>query len=293
MRHDAGKPAPAMKFLRLPSTLGAILLHLLLGLMLWVFARPHQLPDPPPVMQAVLMSAPPGGAPTPSPMPAPAPAPAPLPAPEPVVKPQPKPELPKPKPEPAKPEKPAPAKPKAEKPAVPPKPTATPVEPKKPVKPRIDEKLFEEELANVEAESSKAREQAEKRKREAEARQKALAAAMKDEADAMAEAAAADARARQMAAQIGEFTRAIDRKVKSVWRLPPNTSHGMMTEMRITILPGGEVASVLVTKSSGSSALDASAQEAVRRASPLPVPSDPVLFREQFKVLTLKLKSEE
>lgn len=290
MHPDAGKPSSAMKLLAPASTLGAILLHVLLGLMLWFFAKPHKLPDPPPVMQAVLMSAPPAGVSMPAPQPAPRQEPAPLPEPEPVVKPKPKPELPKP--EAPKPQKPAPAKPEPAK-TLPPKPTATPVAPKKPVKPKLDDKLLEEELADVEAETNKAREQAEKRKRDAEARQKALAAAMKDEADSMAEAAAADARARQMAAQIGEFTRAIDKKVKSVWRLPPNTSHGMVTEMRITILPGGEVASVLVTKSSGSSALDASAQEAVRRASPLPVPSDPTLFREQFKVLNLKLKSEE
>ncbi len=292
MHPDAGKSSPVMKLLAPASTLGALLLHVLLGLMLWLFAKPHQLPDPPPVMQAVLMSAPPAGAsmPAPQPAPAPEPAPAPRPEPKPVVPPQPKPE--RPKTETPKPQKPAPAKPEPAK-TLPPKPTATPVETKKPVKPRLDDKLLEEELADVEAETSKARELAEKRQRDAEARQKALAAAMKAEADSMAAAAAADARARQMAAQIGEFTRAIDKKVKSAWRLPPNAGPGMTTEMRITILPGGEVASVLVTKSSGSSALDASAQEAVRRASPLPVPSDPTLFREQFKVLNLKLKSEE
>lgn len=281
-----------------PSTiLVSLALHGTLAALLWVYAKPHVLPDPPKVMQAVLLPALPASqatAPSIAP-PVAAPAPAPLPPPPEPVPPKPRPEPPKPpkpqtKPEPPKVDKPAPPKP------VPPKPTATPVAPKKPEKPKpaIDDKRLDDEIADVEAESKRvAKEQAEKRRREAEARQQALADAMKDDADALAAAAAADARARQMAAQIGEFTRAIDRKVKSVWRLPPNTAAGMATEMRITLLPGGEVASVLVTRSSGSNALDASAVEAVRRASPLPVPSDPVLFREQFKVLTLKLKSED
>ena len=50
---------------------------------------------------------------------------------------------------------------------------------------------------------------------------------------------------------------------------------------------------MVITQPSGNEAFDASALEAVRRASPLPVPSDPTLFREQFKVLMLKFKPEE
>lgn len=264
----------------------SVCLHGGLVLVLWLVAKPHTLPEPPPVMQAMLMPA--GGAV----LPADAPAPAPLPEPEPLPPPPepvpPKPVTPpKPAPEPAKPAVKPPAKPETVKPAEK-KPE------KQPPKPRIEPDAVDSELAEVEKETQRiAREQAEQRKRDALARQQALAAQAADEAEALAAQAAADARARQMAAQIGEFTRAIDRKIKSVWRLPANVPAGLTTEMRITLLPGGEVASVVVIRSSGNPALDASAQEAVRRASPLPVPSDPALFREQFKVLTLKLKSEE
>lgn len=275
----------------------SVCLHGGLVLVLWLVAKPHTLPEPPPVMQAMLMPA--GGAVLPAPqpaLPADAPAPAPLPEPEPLP-PPPEPAPPKPvtpptpAPEPAKPAVKPPAKPETVKPAEK-KPEKQPPKPRN--EPRIDPDAVDSELAEVEKETQRiAREQAEQRKRDALARQQALAAQAADEAEALAAQAAADARARQMAAQIGEFTRAIDRKIKSVWRLPANVPAGLTTEMRITLLPGGEVASVVVIRSSGNPALDASAQEAVRRASPLPVPSDPALFREQFKVLTLKLKSEE
>ncbi len=282
-----------MKSLGLYSTLGAVLLHVLLGLLLWIYAKPHKLPEPPPVMQAVLMSAAPPGAPAPTPaapaQPAPAPVVEPKPAPE-----LPKPELPKPQPEKPKQEKPAPEKPAPAKPALPPKPTATPVEPKKPVKPKLDDKRFDDEVADIEAETQqKAREQAEKRKRDADARQKALADAMKNDADALAEAAAADARARLLAAQIGEFSQAIHKKIKSQWHRPAGVTGKLTASVRITVLPGGEVASVLVTRSSGNPAFDASVKEAVERASPLPVPSDAMLFRENFRIFALNYNTEE
>lgn len=262
------------------TIIASLLLHVLVLVLFWLFASPSTLPEPPKVMQAVLMSVPPGP-PAKAPAAAPAPAPAPEPLPPPV---QPKPPVP-PKPEPAT------------KPVVPPKPKPEAVLPaKKPEKPKpkIDDQRLDQEMAEIEAEASrvKAADDA-RRKREAELRQQALAQALKDEAEAMAADAAAAARARQMAAQIGEFQIAINKKIKSLWRRPANVTGKLVTEMRITLLPGGEVASVLITRSSGNQAFDASAEEAVRRASPLPVPSDPLLFREQFKVLILKFKPEE
>ncbi len=229
-------------------------------------------------MQAMLMAAPPSIT-TASPEPVPAapapsePAPLPLPPPEPV------------KPLPV-------AKPK---PVVTPKPVLKPA-PAKPevVKPKPVIEPPDEELAAIEKETKRITDEqtAARKQREAEARQKAIADALKAEADAIA-ADAANERARRMSAQIGEFQLAINRKIKSNWRRPAAVSGKLVTELRITLLPGGEIASVVVVKSSGSDAFDESAKDAVSRANPLPVPSDPALFREQFKVLLLKFKPEE
>ena len=231
-------------------------------------------------MQAMLMSAPPSmtTASLPTLVPEVSALPEPLPEPvKPLPVAKPKPVLP-PKPIPAT--KPVPANPAIKQPdAVKPKPVIEPPD---------------EELAAIEKESKRiSDEQAATRKqREADARQKAIADALKAEADAIA-ADAANERARRMSAQIGEFQLAINRKIKSSWRRPAAVAGKLVTELRITLLPGGEVASVVVVKSSGNDAFDESAKDAVSRANPLPVPSDPALFREQFKVLLLKFKPEE
>lgn len=272
-----------------PSFLLSLLGHALLALALFFWVRPAELPEPPKVMQAVLMSAPMAAlsAPVATPEPPPA-APVELPPPPQPAPPPAKTEPPKPLPKEAA--KPAPtAKPvEAEKPAakVPPK-----AEPPKPEpKPAIDPRRMDEELAEVEAETQ--RMEKARKQREAELRQQALNQALNAEAEAAAQLAA-NARAREQAALIAQYQLAINRKIKSQWRRPPSTTGRLETVMRITLLPGGEVASVVIVSSSGNAAFDASAQEAVGRADPLPVPSDPTLFREQFKVLLLKFKPEE
>lgn len=276
--------------LSLPTVLVSLILHGVLIVLLWVYAKPATLPEPPKVMQAILMAAPAGSnRPTP---PAAEPVAAepvkpPPPTPEPVKPEPPKPVPPKPAPAKVPPPKPEPARKPIPEPQ---KPVVSKPEPVKP-KPLPDE---DEELAAVEKETKRiADEQAIARKqREAEQRLKAAAEALKAEADAIA-ADAANERARRMSAQIGEFQLAINRKIKANWRRPAAVSGKLVTELRITLLPGGEVASVVVVKSSGSDAFDESAKDAVSRANPLPVPADPALFREQFKVLLLKFKPEE
>lgn len=272
-----------------PSFLLSLLGHALLALALFFWVRPAELPEPPKVMQAVLMSAPMAALSTPVATPEPPPvAPIELPPPPQPAPPPAKTEPPKPLPREAA--KPVPtAKPvEAEKPAAKAPPKAEP--PKPEPKPAIDPRRMEEELAEVEAETQRM-EKASKQ-REAELRQQALNQALNAEAEAAAQLAA-NARAREQAALIAQYQLAINRKIKSQWRRPPSTTGRLETVMRITLLPGGEVASVVIVSSSGNAAFDASAQEAVGRADPLPVPSDPTLFREQFKVLLLKFKPEE
>ena len=278
------------------GTLLSLLAHLLLGWLLFVFVRPASLPEPEPVMQAVLMSLPPApqvSAPVVVEAP---PAPAPVetpPPPKPLPPPPPKSEPVKPRPEPSKPVEPAKPVPAPTARPVTPEPVKPAPEPPKPRKPLIDDSRVRDELEEVEAESQRAAaEQRARQRREAELRQQALEQAQRVEAEAAAEMAAA-IRAREMASQIAQYQLAINRKIKQNWRRPATAAGKLETVMRITLLPGGEVASVVIMKSSGNAAFDSSASEAVERANPLPVPSDPQLFREQFKVLLLKFKPEE
>jgi colicin import membrane protein len=64
---------------------------------------------------------------------------------------------------------------------------------------------------------------------------------------------------------------------------------GITTVLRISILPGGEVKNVVTVRSSGDAAFDASAEEAARRASPLPVPQDLAVFNQNFRNFTLEI----
>jgi len=85
----------------------------------------------------------------------------------------------------------------------------------------------------------------------------------------------------------------INQRVVPKWNRPLSARNGMVTTLRISVLPGGEVANVVTIKSSGDSAFDASAEEAVRRSSPLPVPDDVAVFNQYFRVITFKFNPED
>ena len=49
--------------------------------------------------------------------------------------------------------------------------------------------------------------------------------------------------------------------------------------MKVRLIPGGDVVSVSVVRSSGDPVFDRSVETAVLKASPLPLPEDPALFK--------------
>ncbi len=278
-----------------PATTLSLIGHAVLVLILALFARPHTLPDVPKAMQAMLVAppttvkaAPKSSAPTvepaPEPLPAPDPEPKIEPKPEPKVEPKKQP-APEPKTE-AKPAQKPDAKPKA-KPEPEPKLAPEKKLEKKP-DPAAETKRVMDEAKRI-ADAAQAKQEAETRRKQ----QEVLAQQMQSEIDDLANSATNAALAKQQAAQLREFTLAINRKIKSQWRRPPQVSGQLSTLMRITLIPGGEVTSVIVTKSSGNEAFDASVKDAVLRASPLPVPADAAVFRDNFRIFSLNYTTEE
>ena len=276
-----------------PATTLSLIGHAVLVLILVLFARPHTLPDVPKAMQAMLVAppttvkaAPKSSAPTVEPAPEPLPAPDP----EPKIDPKPEPKVePKKQPVPelkteSKPAQKPDAKPKA-KPE--PKPEPKPAPEKKP-DPAVETKRVMDEAKRI-ADAAQAKQEADIRRKQ----QEVLAQQMQSEIDDLANSAANAALAKQQAAQLREFTLAINRKIKSQWRRPPQVSGQLSTLMRITLIPGGDVTSVIVTKSSGNEAFDASVKDAVLRASPLPVPADAAVFRDNFRIFSLNYTTEE
>lgn len=265
MLHADARPAPVLETRRALNR--SLLLHLLvLGVVagLPYLHRPPEVKETP-AIQAMLVAKPLVQRPEPQPVKPAEPAPPPLPEqlelPEPVTEP-PKIALPKP----PKPEKPVPKV--AEK-----KPEVT-----KPLlkKPLLNTAALDEEMKAMQKEMQQAERQAELDR-------------MRREMDATATAMKVSANQ----ALVDRYRGLISQRVESRWNRPLAARAGMVATLRISILPGGEVANVVVSGSSGNPAFDASAIEAVRRASPLPVPDDLTVFSQNFRNFTLKFRPED
>jgi len=206
--------------------------------------------------------------------------------PRPEPKPEPEPPRPAPKPEPK------PLPPKAE-PKPPPKP-----EPKAQVKPDIalkeklekERKLKEEKIEQdkkLKAEQArKEKEVAEKKQRELQEAQAKRAA--QEQAEAQRKLAAVQAAASQK--MVDEYKRRISEKIKRFIVEPPNLNAKAEVEFDIVVIPGGEVLSAKLKRSTNSlPAYDSAVERAIMRAQPLPLPPDPALA-SQFRELNLVFK---
>jgi colicin import membrane protein len=210
--------------------------------------------------------------------------------------------------------------PKVEPPAqvkpepVPPKPAPVPkVEPKAEPKPapKPDIALKEKEKAEKERKKREAeeRQKAEAKKRE-EDNKKRLAALKEQQAkeaeakriakekDELLRKLEAEARAKQAAqasAQrmaIDDYKRRISDKIRRHIVMPPNVQGNPEAEFDVVQIPGGEVLSVKLKRSSGNSAYDAAVERAIHKAQPLPPPPEGFTFSE-FRELALKFRPKE
>jgi len=75
----------------------------------------------------------------------------------------------------------------------------------------------------------------------------------------------------------------IDKKVTQSWNRPNSISGQLACSIRVGLLPTGDVMSVSIEKSSGNAVFDASAERAVYKASPFPLPNDSAVFERNFR----------
>jgi len=161
-----------------------------------------------------------------------------------------------------------------------------------------EKKRIAAEKEKVEAEKRKAEEEkkrlAEERKKEAAEKAKAEEEKARQEAEktaaALREALASEeeelAAAQQQQADEAEIARyiaAVRARVASVF-IYPDLAEGLNCTLYVRMIPGGEVVEARVIKSSGNPAFDRQAENAVRKAAPLPVPSDPRLFQRMREI---------
>ena len=104
-----------------------------------------------------------------------------------------------------------------------------------------------------------------------------------------AEQAAAES-ARKKSLDDRAYKNAIAGKIRGNISLPPGIQGNPQAEFEVTQLPTGEVLDVKLRRSSGSPALDAAIERAIRKSSPLPKPSNPDLFE---RVLALSYRPRD
>ncbi|NOS89558.1 MAG: cell envelope integrity protein TolA, partial [Methylococcaceae bacterium] len=160
-----------------------------------------------------------------------------------------------------------------------------------------------EAAAKAKAEAAEAAKQA---KAEAEAAEKAkaeaaaaeakkaaeLAAAEKAKAAAAAKAEAAKANLAARAAEKARIISEIRQKVSRSWIQPPDKK-GLKCLIKVRLMSNGTVIDATVVRSSGDDIFDQSAENAVHRASPLPVPQDKELFAKEFRAFNLCLAEND
>jgi colicin import membrane protein len=114
--------------------------------------------------------------------------------------------------------------------------------------------------------------------------------ARKEQAVAMENAMMAEENAR-MSGEVDKYKAMIISAISRQWILPENVDNRLSSQFRIRLAPNGAVLEVSLMRSSGDPILDRSAQSAIYKASPLPVPSDPKVFNI-FRDISLTVKPE-
>jgi colicin import membrane protein len=154
------------------------------------------------------------------------------------------------------------------------------------------EKLAEIKKKQDEAKAINAKAQA---KRDAEAKQQkdvtARAEAEQKRQQAIQQASANAEKNARIAGEVDRYKALIISAISRQWILPENAQTNLSSEFRIRLAPDGSVLEVTLTRGSGDSVLDHSAQSAIYKASPLPVPTDPLAFNT-FREISLTVRPE-
>ncbi|CAL7963789.1 periplasmic protein TonB [Gammaproteobacteria bacterium] len=181
------------------------------------------------------------------------------------------------------------AKPLPPQPVVKPQPVAANIKPqiKQQVKDALQKNLLMEQAREM-AELKKERQIYQKNIAKKEQQQKMQKLLQEQAKTEQKELAAEQA---SVQGEVDKYAVMIKQAVSSQWIKPDEVDANAFVWLLVTIAPGGVVLNVQVSSSSNNAALDRSAQAAVSKASPLPVPEDPVLF-DRFRAIKLKFNSQ-
>ena len=165
-----------------------------------------------------------------------------------------------------------------------------------------------ERLQALEQEQRQQRERDEARRQEEVARQRAAEEdARRREQERLAQQqaereaatrAAQEAQANQIASEnliVAEYAGIIKRIISQNWQIPPSARNGMMTEVRLQLVPTGEVVAVNIIQSSGNDVFDRSVLQALERADRFIELQDldNTVFERNFRTFTLVFRPED
>lgn len=158
----------------------------------------------------------------------------------------------------------------------------------------LKEKQRKEEarLAELERKRREEEEKADKLKREQALRERMLA----EEQRMKAEQEAAALRAQELKkrqTEIDKYMNRIEAKIYQYWIKPPGANKGMVSELRVKLIPTGDVITIELVKSSGDKVFDKSVETAVRSASPLPLPPPESGLFDVFRDLRLPMRADK
>jgi colicin import membrane protein len=154
-----------------------------------------------------------------------------------------------------------------------------------------EKKKLEEKKA---AELAKQQFAAEQQKKEAALRRKQVESGLQEQLAAEEkerDQAKAAALAVRQQGEIARYEDIIRQKVMRSWARPDSARQGMECTLLVRVVPGGAVMSTQLVQSSGNAIFDRSAENAINKASPLPVPDDKSMF-EHFREFRFKFRPE-
>lgn len=140
---------------------------------------------------------------------------------------------------------------------------------------RRQQKETERKKQAAETERAEKKKSAALEKKQAEDKRRKEAESALQEQVADEEKRRADARAQ---GEVERYKALIRQKVSRSWNRPANAAKGLQCTVRVRLVAGGEVLAASVVRSSGDPVFDRSVENAVHKATPLPVPQDPKLF---------------
>ena len=164
-------------------------------------------------------------------------------------------------------------------------------------KKKADQKKLEQkkkQQAALKLKKADDRKRAAKKKRQQEAEARKLAAEQSLQESLIAEEAErVEAERQARANEFADKYRAIIRqKVSRNWVKPGGSRKGLKVIVRVRLLASGDVLEVSIIKSSGDALFDRSVENAVRKASPLPIPQEKDLF-DYFREIEFLFNPED